>query len=100
MKLITLLYFFLSTSLLAQDFGEFPKIEQDKLYRDLEILQQRLDNFYTGMYWYNSKDRVEQEFDKARVKINSDLQSMSLSFIRYAQKHRGLNNNYKGQQEY
>lgn len=72
-KLIILLSLSLSTSLIAQDYGDFPKIEKDKLHRDLDILFQGLDKYHTGMYWYTSKDIVEQEFEKARVQINSDL---------------------------
>jgi C-terminal processing protease CtpA/Prc len=58
---------------MAQDFGDFPKLEKDRLLRDLEILYQGLDKYHTGMYLYTSKDSLESAFDKARNAISKDL---------------------------
>ena len=57
----------------AQDFGNFPKIEKEKLLNDLEILYQGLDKFHSGMYWYTPKDSVDRAFQKVRQKITTDL---------------------------
>jgi len=57
----------------AQDFGNSPKIEKEKLLNDLEILYQGLDKFHSGMYWYTPKDSVDMAFQKVRMKITSDL---------------------------
>lgn len=57
----------------SQDFGNFPKIEKQKLLNDLEILYQGLDKFHTGMYWYTPKDSVDMAFAEVRRKINRDL---------------------------
>jgi hypothetical protein len=57
----------------AQDFGNFPKIEKEKLLNDLEMLYQGLDKFHSGMYWYTPKDSVEMAFQKVRMEITHDL---------------------------
>lgn len=57
----------------AQDFGDFPKIEKEKLLGDLEILYQGLDKFHSGMYWYTPKDSVDRAFADVRRKITKDL---------------------------
>ena len=57
----------------SQDFGDFPKIEKEKLLNDLEILYQGLDKFHTGMYWYTPKDSVDIAFKEVKMKINQDL---------------------------
>jgi len=57
----------------AQNFGNFPKIEKEKLLNDLEILYQGLDKFHSGMYWYTPKDSVDMAFQEVRMKITSDL---------------------------
>ena len=72
--LICFLVFFLNiNSGFSQEFGNFPKIEKDKLLRDLEILYQSLDKYHSGMYWYTSKDSVYLAFQKAKTHINRDL---------------------------
>ena len=57
----------------AQNFGNFPKIEKEKLLNDLEILYQGLDKFHSGMYWYTPKDSVNMAFQDVRKKITNDL---------------------------
>ncbi|WP_040253146.1 S41 family peptidase [Psychroserpens mesophilus] len=57
----------------AQNFGNFPKIEKDKLLNDLEILYQGLDKFHSGMYWYTPKDSVDMAFREVRKHITTDL---------------------------
>jgi hypothetical protein len=57
----------------AQDFGNFPDIEKEKLLNDLEILYQALDQFHSGMYWYTPKDSVDRAFQEVRSKIDGDL---------------------------
>lgn len=57
----------------SQNFGDFPKIEKQKLLNDLELLYQGLDKFHTGMYWYTPKDSVDLAFQDVKNKINNDL---------------------------
>lgn len=57
----------------SQNFGDFPKIEKQKLHNDLEILYQGLDKFHSGMYWYTPKDSVDSAFKKIKSQINKDL---------------------------
>ena len=57
----------------SQNFGNFPKIEKQKLLNDLEILYQGLDKFHSGMYWYTSKDSVDNAFKKVKSLINKDM---------------------------
>ena len=57
----------------AQNFGNFPKIEKEKLLNDLEILYQGLDKFHSGMYWYTPKDSVDLAFKNVQKKITDDL---------------------------
>lgn len=57
----------------SQDFGDFPKIEKEKLLNDLEIIYQGLDKFHTGMYWYTPKETVEMAFEEVRSSITQDL---------------------------
>ena len=75
MKLKPLIFFLfiVVTNTYAQDFGDFPKINKEKLLKDIDLLYQGLDKFHTGMYWYTPKDSVDFAFQKARNKINSDL---------------------------
>lgn len=58
---------------LGQDYGDFPKIEKEKLWSDLELLYQGLDKLHTGMYWYTPKDSVDAAFERAKLQIDSDL---------------------------
>jgi hypothetical protein len=57
----------------SQNFGEFQKIEKEKLHRDLDLLHQGLDKFHSGMYWYTTKDSVDFEFNKAKSEVSKDL---------------------------
>lgn len=57
----------------AQEYGDYPKIEQELLLRDLAILYQALDEYHTGMYWYSSEDSVELAFQQAGEAITTDL---------------------------
>ncbi|MEP3890311.1 MAG: S41 family peptidase [Hellea sp.] len=57
----------------AQDFGDFPKVPQEELQRDLDLLYQGLDSFHTGMYWYSTYDDVRSAFDAAKREIDRDL---------------------------
>jgi hypothetical protein len=75
-KLPLLLLIFFSFSIkisLAQDFGNFQKIEKQKLHNDLEILYQGLDQFHSGMYWYTSKDSLVKAFKKVKAQIDKDM---------------------------
>jgi len=58
---------------LGQNFGDFPKIEKQKLLNDLDILYQGLDKFHSGMYWYTPKDSVDNAFKKVKMLINKDM---------------------------
>jgi len=70
----TLIIYLISFQFLyAQNFENFPKIGKEKLLNDLEILNQGLDKFHSGMYWYTPKDSVDMAFQKVRMKITSDL---------------------------
>ncbi|MEM6724117.1 MAG: S41 family peptidase [Bacteroidota bacterium] len=57
----------------AQDYGALPLIPKADLLRDLDLLYQGLDQYHTGMYWYSSKDSVQQQFENARLAIDQDL---------------------------
>ncbi|WP_290701899.1 S41 family peptidase [Lacinutrix sp.] len=57
----------------SQNFGDFPNIEKQKLHNDLEILYQGLNKFHSGMYWYTSKDSVDNAFKKVKAQINKDI---------------------------
>lgn len=59
--------------LFGQNFGDFPKIEKQKLLNDIDLLYQGLDKFHTGMYWYTPKDSVDNAFEIAKNKITTDL---------------------------
>jgi C-terminal processing protease CtpA/Prc len=73
-KLIYLIVYLISFQFSsAQNFGNFPKIEKEKLLNDLDILYQGLDKFHSGMYWYTPKDSVDMAFQDVRMKITSDL---------------------------
>lgn len=63
----------LSGKTFAQNFGAFPKIEKEKLQRDLDLLYQGLDKFHSGMYWYTPKDSVDLAFQHAKSKLTTDL---------------------------
>ncbi len=69
----SLIYLALLTTSNAQNFGDFPKIEKEKLLNDLDLLYQGLDKFHSGMYWYTPKDSVDMAFQSVREKINRDL---------------------------
>ena len=68
-----LLFLILTNISYSQNFGEFPKIEKEKLQRDLDLLHQGLDKFHSGMYWYTPKDSVDIAFQDAKNQINTDL---------------------------
>jgi len=72
-KILILILLNSSVVLSGQDFGDFPKIEKQKLHRDLELLYQGLDKYHTGMYWYTSKDSLKAAFALARKQIEKDL---------------------------
>ncbi|HAA11998.1 MAG TPA: hypothetical protein DCE41_09985 [Cytophagales bacterium] len=57
----------------AQDYGDFPLISQEELLRDLALLHQGLDQYHSGMYWYTSKDSVDEAFAAARTEIDRDM---------------------------
>ena len=71
MKKISILLILITQNIYSQNFGEFPKIEKEKLQRDLDLLHQGLDKFHSGMYWYTPKDSVDFAFNIAKNKINS-----------------------------
>ena len=70
---ILILLILLTQNIYAQNFGKFPKIEKEKLQRDLDLLYQGLDKFHSGMYWYTSKDSADMAFQDAKNQINTDL---------------------------
>jgi len=57
----------------APDFGNFPRMEKEKLWNDLEILYQGLNKFHSGMYWYTPKDSIDMAFESVRESITEDL---------------------------
>lgn len=72
-NVLTVIIAVLTTSVYPQNYGNFPKIEKEKLLRDLDMLYQGLDKFHSGMYWYTGKDSVDVAFTKARTAIDHDL---------------------------
>jgi len=73
-KLPILIFFLLAFKLSdGQNFGNFQKIEKQKLHNDLELIYQGLDKFHSGMYWYTPKDSVDNAFEKVREAINRDM---------------------------
>lgn len=64
---------FLCLKCFSQDYGDFAKIEKDKLQRDLDLLYQALDQYHSGMYWYTSKDSVDMAYQDIKGKIDRDL---------------------------
>lgn len=73
-SVLLLIIFSLSFKIsLSQNFGNFPKIEKQKLHNDLEVLYQGLDKFHSGMYWYTTKDSVDNAFIKVKSSISKDL---------------------------
>ena len=73
-KVTTILFLIILTqTTFSQNFGEFTKIEKEKLHRDLDLLYQGLDKFHSGMYWYTPKDSVDLAFQNAKSKISDDL---------------------------
>lgn len=75
MKKISILTFLilLTQNIYSQNFGDFPKIEKEKLHRDLDLLYQGLDKFHSGMYWYTPKDSIDLAFQNAKSKIPTNL---------------------------
>lgn len=75
MKKISILTFLilLTQNIYSQNFGDFPKIEKEKLHRDLDLLYQGLDKFHSGMYWYTPKDSIDLAFHNAKSKIPTNL---------------------------
>ncbi|MBT0550175.1 S41 family peptidase [Riemerella anatipestifer] len=73
MNKILVLLILLTQSIYSQNFGDFPKIEKEKLQRDLDLLYQGLDKFHSGMYWYTPKDSVDFAFQHAKSKITTNL---------------------------
>jgi len=66
---------------ISQDFGDFNKIEKDKLHRDLEILHQGLDKFHSGMYWYTPKDSVDFAFKQVKMKVDHDMNVLKFNSL-------------------
>ena len=66
----------LVVSLNAQDYGTLPKIPQTALLRDLNILQEGLENFHSGLYWYTTKDSIDEAFDHARHMVTEPLNEL------------------------
>jgi|688.fasta_scaffold228402_2 hypothetical protein len=70
---ILILLILLTQNIYSQNFGDFPKIEKEKLHRDLDLLYQGLDKFHSGMYWYTTKDSIDLAFQNAKSKITTNL---------------------------
>lgn len=73
LKLIITLLLVISKISYSQNYGNFPKIEKEKLLNDVELLNQGLDKFHSGMYWYTPKDSVDNAFEIAKNRITTDL---------------------------
>ncbi len=71
--IIIIFFFFFTQKIYSQNFGNFPKIEKEKLQRDLNLLYQGLDKYHSGMYWYTPKDSVDFAFQNAHNEISTDL---------------------------
>ncbi|MGB1040926.1 MAG: S41 family peptidase [Flavobacteriales bacterium] len=71
--LIFLLFSLITNISIAQNYGNFPKIEKQKLLNDLELLYQGLDKFHSGMYWYTTKSEFDSAFNQVKTKIDQDL---------------------------
>jgi hypothetical protein len=80
-KLTIILFLIITKTAFSQNFGSFPKIEKEKLQRDLDLLHQGLDKFHSGMYWYTPKDSVDLAFQNAKSRINTDLNAIEFHKI-------------------
>ncbi|MGD1960929.1 MAG: S41 family peptidase [Fulvivirga sp.] len=57
----------------------------DQLVKDFEVFRGSLEDYHAGLYWYTSKDELDQIFDEARASINDSLSELEffrkLTFI-------------------
>ena len=63
----------LSYSITAQEYGDLPKIDKEKLRLDFEIFKQALEKHHSGMYWYTPKDSLDTAFKEGYDRIDKDL---------------------------
>ena len=71
--ILTILLLLAYSNVNAQDYGNLPLLEKQKLKGDLELLHQGLDKFHSGMYWYTPKDSVDIAFRNANDLIKTNL---------------------------
>ena len=79
--ILTILLLLAYSNVNAQDYGNLPLLEKQKLKGDLELLHQGLDKFHSGMYWYTPKDSVDIAFQNAKTKIATDLNILQFNKI-------------------
>lgn len=73
---ILLLFIFLSYTVSAQDYGDFPIINKDSLLLDFELLKQGLEKYHTGLYWYTPKDSFDLKFSTVKAKIDHNMNAV------------------------
>lgn len=71
--LIVLIASLALNTLQSQEYCQFPKLSQQQLLNDLELLHQALDQLHSGMYWYSNKDSVDLAVERAKILINRDM---------------------------
>lgn len=76
MKLLLCFLMCCGPFLSAQNHQGLPTIPKEQLLRDLELLWQGLDKHHTGMYWYTTRDSVQQAFAKVKGAIDRDLNEL------------------------
>lgn len=57
----------------SQNYGEYPKIKKESLQLDFELLEQSLQKYHTGIYWYTPKDSFDTAFSRAKNQIDRDM---------------------------
>ena len=74
---LSLLVFKLSVfSLHSQDYGPLPKLGPSELLRDVNLLQEGLENFHSGLYWYTTKDSMDKAFEQARDGLTKPMNEL------------------------
>ena len=58
---------------IAQNYGDFQKIEKQKLLNDLELIYQGLDKYHSGMYWYTTQEEFDSTYSAAKAKLDRDM---------------------------
>lgn len=77
MKVVLLfLMILLPFSVSAQNFGELEKISSEKLLRDFDLLQQAIEQYHSGAYWYTPKDSFDRAFQQTRASLQKPMNEL------------------------